>query len=38
MLSGDNKSTIMNILCGMNIDLGSPEKFEFMEDEDDEED
>ena len=28
----------MNILCGMNIDLGSPEKFHYMEDEDDEED
>lgn len=28
----------MNILCGMNIDLGSPEKFHYIEDEDDEED
>lgn len=28
----------MNILCGMNIDLGSPDKFHYIEDEDDEED
>ena len=37
MLTGEIKDTIMNILFGMNIDLGSPEMGYVEEEEDDEE-
>lgn len=36
MLSGDTKETIVKILYGMNIDLGSPELGYNEEDDDDE--
>jgi hypothetical protein len=35
MLSGDTKETIVKILYGMNIDLGSPE-IDFDQEDDDE--
>lgn len=37
MLTGEIKDTIMNILYGMNIDLGSPEMGYIEEEDDDEE-